>query len=198
MTKTGETEVAVTEAEESKLCGIDEAGRGPLAGPLVVAGVVLCKKIDGLNDSKKLSSKKREELYQHIIASSLYKIVFTSNQIIDDIGLSKALKNSIETIKNQFSSYKILIDGNTNFGVSGVEWMIKADAKIPEVSAASILAKVSRDKYMIKISQEYPKYNFQKHKGYGTKEHIEAIKLYGYSKLHRKSFIIKDLAYDGF
>ena len=193
MTETGETEVAAAEAEESKLCGIDEAGRGPLAGPLVVAGVVLCKKIDGLNDSKKLSPKKREELYKLITASSLYKIVFTNNQIIDDIGLSKALKNSIEAIKNQFSSYKILMDGNTNFGVSGVEWMIKADAKIPEVSAASILAKVSRDKYMMKISQEYPQYNFQKHKGYGTKEHIEAIKLYGYSKLHRKSFIIKDL-----
>ncbi len=191
MRDTDETEVAKIEAEKDRLCGIDEAGRGPLAGPLVVAGVVLCKKIEGLKDSKKLSHKKREELYEAIITSSSYKIVFTDNQTIDNIGLSKALKNSIQIIKNNFPSYKILMDGNTNFGVDGVEWMIKADVKVAQVSAASILAKVSRDRYMIKISKNYPEYNFKKHKGYGTKEHMEAIKLFGYSKLHRKSFVIK-------
>ncbi len=195
MIETEETEAIQVEAEEDRLCGIDEAGRGPLAGPLVVAGVVLCEKIEGLNDSKKLSPKKREELYEKITASSLYKIIFTDNQTIDNIGLSKALKNSIQAIKDYFFSYKILMDGNTNFGVDGVEWMIKADAKVAQVSAASILAKVSRDRYMIKIAQDYPQYNFHKHKGYGTKEHIEAIRNYGYSKLHRKSFLIKTLAY---
>ena len=85
------------------------------------------------------------------------------------------------------------MDGNTNFGVIGVKWMIKADAKIPQVSAASILAKVSRDRYMIKISKEFSDYGFEKHKGYGTKEHIAMIKKYGYSPLHRKSFYIKKL-----
>ena len=190
-----EAETATIEAEvaEDKLCGIDEAGRGCLAGPLVVAGVVLKTPLKGLDDSKKLTSKKREELFSLIQKNSLYKIVFTDNQTIDSIGLSSALHNSIQEIKEYFSNYKILMDGNTNFGVKGVEWMIKADAKVPEVSAASILAKVSRDRYMIKISKKFPKYGFDKHKGYGTKEHIKMIGLYGYTTLHRKSFYIKKL-----
>ena len=176
-----------------KLCGIDEAGRGSLAGPLVVAGVVLKTPIKGLDDSKKLTPKRREELFPLIQKNSLYKIIFTDNQTIDKIGLSTALKNSIEEIKEYFSEYKILMDGNTNFGVNGVDWMIKADAKVPEVSAASILAKVSRDRYMMEISDKFPKYGFEKHKGYGTKEHINMIKKYGYTSLHRKSFYIKEL-----
>ena len=176
-----------------KLCGIDEAGRGCLAGPLVVAGVVLKAPVNGLDDSKKLTPKKREELFDHIQKNSLYKIIFTNNQTIDKIGLSSALKNSIEEIKNHFSNYKIMMDGNTNFGVKGVEWMIKADNKVAEVSAASILAKVSRDRYMVKISQKYPEYGFDRHKGYGTKEHIDMIQKYGYTSLHRKSFYIKNL-----
>ncbi len=186
------TTVAADE-EDKTLCGIDEAGRGCLAGPLVVAGVVLKKPIKGLNDSKKLTPTKREELYEKIISSSLYKIVFTDNKTIDEIGLSKAIKDSIITIKNQFPYHDILMDGNTNFGINGVKFLIKADAKIAEVSAASILAKVSRDRYMIKISEKYPVYNFKKHKGYGTKDHIEAIREFGYSDLHRKSFIIRKL-----
>ena len=176
-----------------KLCGIDEAGRGSLAGPLVVAGVVLKTHIKGLDDSKKLSPKKREELFPLIQKNALYKIVFTDNKTIDKIGLSCALKNSIQEIKNHFSNYKILMDGNTNFGVKGVEWMIKADAKVPEVSAASILAKVSRDRYMIKIAKKFPEYGFERHKGYGTKEHISMIQKYGYTNIHRKSFYIKKL-----
>ncbi len=176
-----------------KLCGIDEAGRGCLAGPLVVAGVVLKTPIKGLDDSKKLTPKKREKLFPIIQKNSLYKIIFTDNQTIDKIGLSSALKNSIQEIKEYFSEYKILMDGNTNFGVNGVEWMIKADTKVSEVSAASILAKVSRDRYMVKISQKYPEYGFDRHKGYGTKEHIDMIQKYGYTSLHRKSFYIKNL-----
>ena len=175
------------------LCGIDEAGRGCLAGPLVVAGVVLKQPITGLDDSKKLTAKKREELFPLIQKNSLYKIIFTDNQTIDSIGLSLALRNSIQEIKDHFSNYKILMDGNTNFGVSGVEWMIKADANVPEVSAASILAKVSRDRYMIEIAEKFPEYGFERHKGYGTKEHIAMIKKYGYTTLHRKSFYIKKL-----
>ena len=176
-----------------KLCGIDEAGRGCLAGPLVVAGVVLKTPIKRIDYSKKKKKKKREKLFPLIQKNSLYKIIFTDNQTIDKIGLSSALKNSIQEIKEYFSEYKILMDGNTNFGVNGVEWMIKADTKVSEVSAASILAKVSRDRYMVKISQKYPEYGFDRHKGYGTKEHIDMIQKYGYTSLHRKSFYIKNL-----
>jgi ribonuclease HII len=188
-----EVETIETEAEEDNLCGIDEAGRGCLAGPLVVAGVVLKIPIDGLDDSKKLTPKKREKLFETIKENSHYKIIFTDNQTIDKIGLSKALHNSIKEIKEHFKDHNILMDGNTNFGVAGVEWMVKADAKVPAVSAASILAKVSRDRYMVKVSQEFPEYDFAKHKGYGTKEHINMIKRYGYCSLHRKSFYIKSL-----
>jgi ribonuclease HII len=175
------------------LCGIDEAGRGPLAGPLVVAGVILLKDIDGLNDSKKLTAKKREELFDIIQQNSKYHIVFTDNQTIDEVGLTKAIKDSIlEIIKNlQTTTY--LMDGNSSFGITNLQHKIKADATISEVSAASILAKVSRDRFMCNIASKYPQYNFDKHKGYGTKAHIEAIKQYGYSHLHRKRFKIKTL-----
>lgn len=188
-----ETETVEAEAEEDNLCGIDEAGRGCLAGPLVVAGVVLKTDIKGLDDSKKLTAKKREELFEIIKQNSYYKIIFTDNHTIDKIGLSKALYNSIKEIKEYFKNHTVLMDGNTNFGVEGVKWMIKADAKVAEVSAASILAKVSRDRYMIKISKEFPGFGFEKHKGYGTKEHIDMIKKMGYCSLHRRSFYIKSL-----
>ncbi|NPA73787.1 MAG: ribonuclease HII [Epsilonproteobacteria bacterium] len=181
----------MAEVGEGSLCGIDEAGRGSLAGPLVVAGVVLLKKIDGLDDSKKLTPKKREEMFDKIISNSIYKIVFTNNKTIDKIGLSQAIKTSILKIKKRCFANKILMDGNTNFGILGVRHLIKADSKIPQVSAASILAKVARDRYMVKISKKYPIYSFERHKGYGTKEHIEAIQNFGYCDIHRKSFEIK-------
>ncbi len=174
-----------------KLCGIDEAGRGPFAGPLVVAGVILNTPIDGLNDSKKLTEKKREKLFDTIKLNSSYHIVFTDNRTIDSLGLSLCLKNSIQEIMEHIDTTNFLMDGNTTFGIMNIKSLIKADATIPEVSAASILAKVSRDRYMIKISKEYPQYNFEKHKGYGTKAHIDAIIEHGYSDLHRKSFKIK-------
>ena len=175
------------------LCGIDEAGRGCIAGPLVVAGVVLTSKIEGLDDSKKLSKNQREELFEIIIKNSFYRIVFTDNKTIDKMGLSFALRNSIQKIKNRINDCDSLIDGNSNYSVEGVRWMIKADAKISEVSAASILAKVSRDRYMLKIDKKYPLYGFKEHKGYGTKKHIQMIKEFGLSKIHRKSFKIKEL-----
>ena len=176
-----------------KLCGIDEAGRGPFAGPMVVAGVVLNKNINGLNDSKKLTPKQREQLFDKIIKNSYYHIVFKSNQDIDKDGLSKCLKDSIKEIQQNIDAEKYLMDGNTTFGLKNLDCLIKADQTIPEVSAGSILAKVSRDRFMCKIADKYPLYSFEKHKGYGTKLHIEAIIKYGFTDLHRKTFKIKKL-----
>jgi ribonuclease HII len=172
------------------LCGIDEAGRGSFAGPLVVAGVILQHPINGLNDSKQLSPSQRERLYQEIIQSAEYKVVFTDNDTIDSIGLSASIKRSLLTIQEHFGAVSYLFDGNTNFGVADIDTMIKADGKIPEVSAASIIAKVSRDRYMVQISDTFPEYGFAQHKGYGTKAHKEAIKKFGYCTLHRKSVTI--------
>ena len=176
-----------------KLCGIDEAGRGPLAGPLVVAGVILKKNIKELNDSKKLTQKKREFLFDIIQKNSKYHIVYIDNNILDEIGLSKALKNSIEEIMNTLDATTYLMDGNTAFGIKGLDYKIKADETIKEVSAASILAKVSRDRFMCNIASKYPNYNFEKHKGYGTKAHIQAIKKFGLCDIHRVSFKVKSL-----
>ena len=178
-----------------KLCGIDEAGRGPLAGPLVVAGVILEKDILGLNDSKVLSEKKREKLFDEIKEKSKYHIVFKSAKEIDDFGISFCLKSSILEImeKLQEFSNNFLMDGNTNFGIQNLQKEIKADAKYAQVSAASILAKVSRDRFMDEISPLYANYNFHKHKGYGTKSHIEAIRKFGRSDIHRFSFKLKAL-----
>ena len=177
------------------LCGIDEAGRGPLAGPLVVAGVILEKEILGLNDSKVLSEKKREKLFDEIKEKSKYHIVFKSAKEIDDFGISFCLKSSILEIMEQLQEFSnnFLMDGNTNFGIENLQKEIKADAKYAQVSAASILAKVSRDRFMDEISPLYANYNFHKHKGYGTKAHIEAIKEFGRSYIHRFSFKLKAL-----
>jgi len=177
-----------------KLCGIDEAGRGPIAGDLVMAGCIFHNSVDGLNDSKKLAEKKRELLYELIIKNSTYHIVKFSPMVIDADGISKCLKLGLEEILRTLKCDDYLFDGNSNFGVTGLETMVKADAKIAEVSAASILAKVTRDRDMLKESTIYPEYQFQKHKGYGTKLHIEMIKKYGYCKIHRRSYKIKALA----
>ena len=177
------------------LCGIDEAGRGPLAGPMVVAGVILEKDILGLNDSKVLSEKKREKLFDEIKEKSKYHIVFKSAKEIDDFGISFCLKSSILEIMEQLQEFSnnFLMDGNTNFGIQNLQKEIKADAKYARVSAASILAKVSRDRFMDEISPLYANYNFHKHKGYGTKAHIEAIRKFGRSDIHRFSFKLKAL-----
>jgi len=175
------------------LCGIDEAGRGCLAGPLVVAGCVLENSIEGLDDSKVLSERKREILYEEIVKNTKYKIVQFSHEDVDKMGLSSCLKEAILIIKSHFSSCEILMDGNTNFGVEGIKTLIKADTKIAEVSAASILAKVTRDRFMIKMDKLYPEYQFAKHKGYGSNLHISLIKKYGKSPIQRLSFKIKSL-----
>jgi len=174
------------------ICGIDEAGRGPIAGSLVMAGVILNDKIEGLNDSKKLSEKKRENLYDIIKNSSKWFIHEVNAKKIDDIGLSKAIKECLLAIKDYFGKdVNFLFDGNSSFGVDGIPTLVKADTKVPAVSAASILAKVYRDRQMKEFAKTYPNYGFEKHKGYGTKAHLEAIVKYGYCKIHRKSFKIK-------
>lgn len=176
-----------------KLCGIDEAGRGPLAGPLVMAGVVLHKPISGLNDSKKLSEKKREALFDLIIEHSSHKIVRFSAEEIDMHGLSACLKNGLEIILDSLDADDFLFDGNSKFGVNGLRTLVKADTLIPEVSAASILAKVTRDREMIELDVLYPHYGFAGHKGYGTAVHVSAIEKYGLCDIHRKSFKLKSL-----
>ena len=178
------------------LCGIDEAGRGPLAGPLVVAGVVLNELILGLTDSKKLSPKKREELFEQICSNSRYKIVFKSNNEIDSLGLSKCLKDSISEIMQTIDAEEYLFDGNTTFGIKNLKKMVKADLYVAEVSAASILAKVSRDRFMDQIASQFGDFDFLSHKGYGTKKHIEEIRHFGYTSIHRKSFKLKSQSSD--
>lgn len=175
------------------LCGIDEAGRGPIAGDLVIAGCVLHSNIDGLNDSKKLTEKKREILFEKIIKNSTFHIVKFSPKQIDEDGISKCLASGLREIMTSIECEEFLFDGNSSFGVQNLSTMIKADGKIVEVSAASILAKVTHDRDILKEAKKYPLYQFEKHKGYGTKLHIEMIKKYGYCDIHRRSYKIKAL-----
>lgn len=184
------------------ILGIDEVGRGPLAGPLVVGAVILPPEIkpwfSELKDSKKLTSKKREELNTIILAESATGLGWVPARELDELGISSALKlatkravKSVQALHTPFS--QIIIDGKVNF-LAGtplenyVSTCIKADDKICEVSAASIIAKVARDHYMMNLSAKYPKYGFDKHVGYGTKAHVAAIYQYGITGEHRKSF----------
>lgn len=175
------------------LCGIDEAGRGPLAGPLTIAGVILNRPIDGLNDSKKLTEKRREALFDLICEHSTYHIVRFDAEQIDELGISACLAAGLREIMSVIGEADYLYDGNSTFGVSGLATLVKADATIPEVSAASILAKVTRDREMVELSTLYPQYGFEGHKGYGTASHVEAIRQYGYCDIHRKTFKLKAL-----
>lgn len=177
------------------VAGIDEAGRGPLAGPVCAAAVILPKAlvIDGINDSKKLSEKKREMLFDVIIKSAIaYSIEFVSPEVIDEINIrqatSLAMHNALKNLETK-ADY-VIIDGNDNIPYEiPFEYVIKGDAKSQTIAAASILAKVSRDRLMTELDKEYPEYCFAKHKGYGTKVHIEAIQKFGVSPVHRKSFM---------
>ena len=180
------------------VCGVDEAGRGPLAGPCVVAAVILDPNnmIEGLNDSKKLSEKKREMLYDEIIEKALaYNIVFSEKDEIDEINILNAtllsMKRAVEglSIKPDIA----MIDGNMlpeGMSVKSVA-IIKGDAKSASIAAASILAKVTRDRHMVKLAEKYPQYGFEKHKGYGTKLHREMLLKYGPCDEHRRTFIKK-------
>lgn len=179
--------------KNGKLCGIDEAGRGPIAGPLVMAGVILNSGIDGLNDSKQLSEKRREKLFDMIVENGSYHIVRFSAQQIDSEGISACLAAGLKAIMQALGEADYLFDGNSTFGVKGLRTQVKADADVPEVSAASILAKVTRDREMVELAETYPQYGFEKHKGYGSAAHIEAIKTHGYCAIHRRSFRLKAL-----
>jgi len=177
------------------LCGIDEAGRGPIAGDLVVAGCIFKEgeSIEGLDDSKKISEKKREALFDIIREHTEHHIVVIKPSTIDEKGLSFCMKEALLEIKSRLNATHYLFDGNTTFGVTELETMVKADGKVREVSAASILAKVTHDRNIIRDAKKYPEYGFEKHKGYGTKFHVEMIKQYGYTPIHRRSYRLKAL-----
>lgn len=178
---------------EKPLCGIDEAGRGPLAGSLVIVGVVLLHPVEGLMDSKKLTEKRREALYPSILQHSRHHIVSFSAKEVDALGISACMTLGLEEIMGHLGDYTYLFDGNSRFGVEGIHTMVKADSKVAEVSAASILAKVTHDREMLAFAREYPQYGFERHKGYGTKMHMKALEAYGRCEHHRKSFRVKCL-----
>lgn len=178
------------------ICGIDEAGRGPLAGPVVVASVIMPKDsmIEGVNDSKKVSEKKREKLYEEITNTAIaWGVGIIDQREIDEINIlnatKKGLTNSLKEL--EIKPDLILVDALTNIDTLGIPYrsIIKGDAKSYSIAAASIIAKVTRDRIMRQWDELYPEYGFEKHKGYGTKMHIDAIKEYGPCPLHRKSFI---------
>ena len=174
------------------ICGIDEAGRGPLAGPVVVAAVIMPKDsmIEGVNDSKKVSEKKREKLYELIIEEAIsYSVGIVDQNEIDRINILNATKagltEAVRTLK--VKPELILVDALTNIDTCGVPYksIIKGDAKSYSIAAASIIAKVTRDRIMREWDKVYPQYGFEKHKGYGTAAHISAIKENGLCPLHR-------------
>ena len=179
------------------ICGVDEAGRGPLAGPVCAAAVILPANIEipGLNDSKKLSDKKRRELYPIIKEKAIaYGIAFADHKEIDEINILQATYLAMERAIAQLSVKpdQALIDGNRakDFGIP-VETVIHGDSLSASIAAASVLAKVTRDDYMLKMAEEYPGYDFEIHKGYGTKAHYAALTAHGPSPIHRMSFLKK-------
>ena len=190
----------------TSIAGIDEAGRGPLAGPVVVACVVMPRDsmIEGVNDSKKVSEKKREKLYEEIIKEAIgYGVGIISQEEIDRInilnatkeGLTTAIKELEKDLKEKQREFDkpeiILVDALTKIDTDHIPYrsIIKGDAKSYSIAAASIIAKVTRDRIMRQWDEVYPMYGFEKHKGYGTAAHINAIKEYGLCPLHRRSFV---------
>lgn len=183
----------------SAVCGVDEAGRGPLAGPVCAAAVILPENtiIEGVNDSKKLSKKKRESLFEVIKSTARsYCIAYASVEEIESMNILNAtmlaMKRAVEglDVKADYA----MIDGNRlpDLNIES-EFIIKGDAKSMSIACASILAKVSRDRLLYEYAKEYPQYHFEKHKGYGTKVHVEALKEYGPCPYHRMSFLGKIL-----
>lgn len=181
------------------VCGVDEAGRGPLAGPVFATAVLLPENtvIDGVNDSKKLSEKKREALFEIIKEKAIsYSIAYSTVEEIEDINILNAtmlaMKRAVEGLS--IPADYALIDGNKIPSLDiPCEYVIKGDAKSMSIACASILAKVSRDRLLYKYAEDFPQYQFDKHKGYGTKAHIEALKEYGPCPYHRMSFLKKIL-----
>lgn len=181
------------------ICGVDEAGRGPLAGPVYAAAVILPSDcvIEGLNDSKKLTEKKREALFDEIKEKALaYGIASADEKEIDEINILNAtfiaMKRAIDSLS--VKPDLALIDGNQKPHTDIEEvTVIKGDAKSMSIAAASVLAKVSRDRFMLEMAEKYPQYEFARHKGYGTKLHYEKIAQYGVCDIHRRTFLKKIL-----
>ena len=179
----------------SCLCGVDEAGRGPLAGPVCAAAVMLPRGLDipGLNDSKKLTEKKREELYDIICAGAVcYGVAFAGVEEIERLNILNATFLAMNRAIAQLSvpPQLALIDGNRDSGIEAPSrCIVKGDALCADIAAAPVLAKVTRDRYMTALASEYPQYGFEKHKGYGTKQHYAAIRKFGPSPAHRMSFL---------
>jgi ribonuclease HII len=181
------------------LAGVDEAGRGPLAGPVVAAAVIFRKStiIKGINDSKQLSEKQREALYEKIISSALsYSVSIVEHEVIDEVNILnatlRAMKQAVDDLK--IKPDLVLVDGNRTFQSEiPVITIVKGDSKSFSIAAASILAKVTRDRLMKNLAVQYPVYQWQQNKGYPTKQHREIIKKLGPSPLHRKSFLKKIL-----
>ena len=177
------------------ICGTDEAGRGPLAGPVFAAACILPYgiEIEGLNDSKKLSEKKRKKIFDEICKKAVcYHIAYATNEEIDEINILNAsqlaMRRAVEGLSEKADI--VLVDGNVarGFQIPAVT-VIKGDAISPTIAAASILAKVARDEVCYQMDKEYPEYGFAKHKGYGTKEHMAAVRKYGPCPHHRKAFL---------
>lgn len=179
------------------LCGADEAGRGPLAGPVYAAAVILPRglEIPGLNDSKKLSEKRRETLFDQICEKAIsFGIARAEVEEIEEINILNAALLAMNRAIAQLNPQPALalIDGNKNTGITvPSRCVIKGDATCADIAAASILAKVSRDRYMLEVAERYPEYAFEQHKGYGTKLHYERLREYGPSPIHRPSFLRK-------
>ena len=182
----------------TSICGIDEAGRGPLAGPVCAAAVILPPDlvIEGLNDSKKLTEKKRDALYDLITEKALaYGIAMATEQEIDEINILQAtflaMRRAVEQLSVRPSF--VLVDGNRepDLGDLPLKTVVKGDSLSANIAAASILAKVTRDRYMVEMDARYPQYGFAVHKGYGTQKHYEALRQYDACPIHRRSFLKK-------
>ena len=179
------------------ICGVDEAGRGPLAGPVCAAAVMLPPglEIPGLNDSKKLTEKKRDALYDQIRSSAItYGIAFATVEEIEELNILGAtflaMRRAVEQLRQ--TPGLVLVDGNRDPGLPyETECVVKGDGRCADIAAASILAKVTRDRYMLEQAERYPQYGFEKHKGYGTAAHYAALREYGPSEIHRPSFLKK-------
>jgi ribonuclease HII len=195
LTKLKELEQNLYQRGIHTICGIDEAGRGPLAGPVVIAGVIMPpdSMIEGVNDSKKVSEKKRERLYDEIIQEAIsYSVAIIGHDIIDDINILQATKKGLTQVVEGLAVKPdlILVDALQHINTRGIpyESIVKGDAKCYSIAAASILAKVTRDRIMREWDDVYPQYGFIAHKGYGTAKHIAAIREYGLCPIHRRSF----------